>query len=601
MADQDNPLIPFLAAYGPQPDANNLFDEFVVAAAERTGCDPLSIEQPLVEEIEHELRSGKLRSVILTGTAGDGKTYSARRVLERLAPGQAWTNTQKVLEISLGSRCVKFIKDLSELSEKDKDAIHGEIAAALNGLGDTAFVVCVNDGHLLRFLRDRRPSADRQGTQRDLHHDIREMLREEQREDTLGHFLLVNMSRQSGEEIIDRIVEAVVEHGGWSDCTDCPIVDDEERPCPIRLNRAILREKGAGSMRARLQELVAMAAADGRHLSVRHLIMLVVNTLLGDGKSGNGLLTCTKARNRAAEWDYKLTNPFQNVFGENLNTKRQKNFECFRVMEGFGIGRETNNYFDEGLLDDRPGFIGHPNYGAALFDPIRQRYEQNPSEVSAEVRAALVQQRRRLFFTLPSGLERSGREDPWNLSVYKYGAIYSELVAASHRDPSLIPHQVLGPIILGLNRVMTGSMTTTDDCLWLTKPTGVYLGRSLPLLVEEVGQRGRRGAPIFRIESPRAPGLPPALCLLFKQARETSDTLASLLLPPSLVECLVRIANGALPASFAESCLSDVRRFQLAAEAALRETDDDLPPPKLIDTSSSELRAKSIDVMGGAI
>ena len=76
-----NPLVEFLASYGPQASSNNLYDEFVVNAAQKTGCEPLEIEQPLIGQVIKWLQEPSPKSIILTGTAGDGKTYTARRVM----------------------------------------------------------------------------------------------------------------------------------------------------------------------------------------------------------------------------------------------------------------------------------------------------------------------------------------------------------------------------------------------------------------------------------------------------------------------------------------------------------------------------------------
>src|SRR5690606_8196807 len=92
-----NPLVDFLASYGPQASSNNLYDEFVVEAAKRTGCAALQIDQPLTAELVAMLRSETPRCVILTGTAGDGKTYTARKVAEALTgEARVWSNTQKI-------------------------------------------------------------------------------------------------------------------------------------------------------------------------------------------------------------------------------------------------------------------------------------------------------------------------------------------------------------------------------------------------------------------------------------------------------------------------------------------------------------------------
>lgn len=43
-----------------------------------------------------------------------------------------------------------------------------------------------------------------------------------------------------------------------------------------------------------------------------------------------------------------------------------------------------------------------------------------------------------------------------------------------------------------------------------------------------------------------------------------------LILRPTLFECLMRVAAGALPASFSAECRQDIERFQLTAAAKIR-------------------------------
>lgn len=53
----NNPIVEFFGSYGPQPSSNNLYDEFVQQAAEKTGCKPIEIAQPLVGELAGCLQS----------------------------------------------------------------------------------------------------------------------------------------------------------------------------------------------------------------------------------------------------------------------------------------------------------------------------------------------------------------------------------------------------------------------------------------------------------------------------------------------------------------------------------------------------------------
>ena len=93
-------------------------------------------------------------SVILTGTAGDGKTYTARKLVEALAGSNAmWKNTQKIFDLLVPSRSnrrIRFIKDLSELNEHDKNEIYPSIRTSLLGEGHGS----------VRDLRKRRASAE---------------------------------------------------------------------------------------------------------------------------------------------------------------------------------------------------------------------------------------------------------------------------------------------------------------------------------------------------------------------------------------------------------------------------------------------------------
>ncbi|MBF4338848.1 hypothetical protein EAY42_27560, partial [Vibrio anguillarum] len=80
------------------------------------------------------------------------------------------------------------------------------------------------------------------------------------------------------------------------------------------------------------------------------LLLLGVNILLGDRLSGQVILTCRTAKNRAQKEDYRLTNPYANVFGTNLSERQRQQYQVFNILEAFGIGRETDNKFDNLLI-----------------------------------------------------------------------------------------------------------------------------------------------------------------------------------------------------------------------------------------------------------
>jgi hypothetical protein len=588
-----NPLVEFFGSYGPQPSSNNLYDEFVQTAAAKTGCRPIEIAQPLVEELAAELLSPAPRSIILTGTAGDGKTYTARKLLERLAgAGRSWDNTQKQFQITLpNGRPVVFIKDLSELNEADKTEIYPEVRAALLEGSGSLFVICVNDGHLLKFFRDREAEGGL------LHSRIATLLRDDLRETPGGAFQLINMSRQSHATILDSIVDALVDHSDWSACHGCPSLTEEAGRCPIWCNLDVLRQTGGASMRARLKDIVQMASADGQHLSIRQLILLCVNILLGDQKGqGKFLLTCQRARNRAAKGDYAATNPYANAFDDNLGPKERRQYGAFAVLAEFGIGFETNNFFDHGLLWGGGGLPEGAWYGDRIFAACRSAYQKDPVSTMAGFRAQMTDQRRRIFFSIDPqapDVTADARRDPWNLSVFQHGSGYARLVAALRAGQNA-PKDIRQALFRGLNRMMTGDLTSTDDRLWLTEPSGVYLGQNVPLLIAHAGRPGRE--PVQAICPPMSDnGRPPVLRL---QMQSQPGLAVDLTLRPTLFECLMRVAEGALPASFSAECRQDIERFQLSAAAAIRRARrPEQVVPEEIKLDGGALQQKPIEAM----
>lgn len=72
-----------------------------------------------------------------------------------------------------------------------------------------------------------------------------------------------------------------------------------------------------------------------------------------------------------------------------------------------------------------------------------------------------------------------------------------------------------------------------------------------------------------------------------------------LALRPTLVECLLRIADGALPASFSSESRREVERFQLRAAAAVRDALAGVPPiPKEVEMDDNGvLQEREIAIM----
>src|SRR5512138_2917845 len=84
----------FLRHYGPVPRNDNMYDETIQRSARKQGITPIDFEHPKQKEIEgcFNQTTADPVSVILTGTAGDGKTHLCRQVWKSLrGTHEAWS------------------------------------------------------------------------------------------------------------------------------------------------------------------------------------------------------------------------------------------------------------------------------------------------------------------------------------------------------------------------------------------------------------------------------------------------------------------------------------------------------------------------------
>lgn len=591
----NNALVEFLAAYGPTSDGNNMYDEFVVAAAAKAGVEPISIPETRSVEIVDLLRGSPGRSVVLTGTAGDGKTYTARKVLELMGGGA--DGLQEVTQFTDPStgRKIFFVKDLSEVGASEKATLIPRMIASFTAPDpQELFVLCVNDGHLLRSWEDHL-GGSAPGTA--ILSCFRELLRDDHEiPPTEYSFRLFNMSRTSHASTIDAIINQICNHPRWNDCgAGCASVDAGR--CPIQINRLILLREGDASMRSRLRALVEISAADERHLSIRQIIILVVNALLGDAKNvyANPLLNCARSAQRADEGEYGYTNPYSNVFGENHPPFRRAQNTAFSALNDFAIGFETNNYFDDVLMDAQFNGVDHPQYGSASYAGKRASYLENPAEHIGDLRKILTAQRRRLFFEWPEAPGDAREQSPWQLSVHSYGDHYLNVLLSEDKRDAEKFRKTRSRLVKGLNRALTGSLTETSDRLWLTQPSGVYKGADIPILV--TGPIGWKGQPYnLHLAPPAKPGRPPMLQLL--AAYPPVGVLAALPLTPTLFEYLMRVSDGALPMSFSNQCFQDVRNFQIRCVGRILDRDGKNGSDfKAVDTDGENLAERSIGAL----
>lgn len=573
----------FLRSYGPTPSNTNLFDEYVTGALGRAKVKPITLSSPLLEKIKARVVSGVPGSILIAGTAGDGKTYHCRSLWTFLGgASRDWSDHSTVKELKLpdGRRAV-FVKDLSELDDEQSDAALEILERSVLGGEDSAFVVvAANHGQILERLRDL-------GIRQSRVHPLRKPI-----QDAFllsGHLperlAIFDLSRTTHRNSLEEVLNAVAGHPEWGSCEKCPL-QAEGRVCPIVENRTrLLGASDGGRFARRLGDLVEVARLNGWHLPVRDMLALVSNMILGHKEAKEGLMACADVARIQDGQTTERGSLYGNVFGSNLPRRRAMDRPVFKALASFGIGDETTNGAD-GLLvygnDDAKltaafaRLVGNdPVYGATpAFMAAQQRYLEGDEVARLDNGASgflerLEAQRRRLYFTLPGD---EADYDFWGMTAFRFAGDYLEMTSAL-LDKKPVNETIRSRMVRGLNRVMSGLLIENNDLIFVASSGGFTQSKVSVLCDTQAPARriGGIGMAVKIDPQTERPMLDVAL------AKEAGSSV-TFNLTPVRFEFLCRVAEGALPGSFSNECLEDMLAFKaklLRKAEFIREQRDD--------------------------
>ncbi|WP_213194625.1 hypothetical protein [Desulfuromonas sp. AOP6] len=577
-----------------------MYDELIQTEIERHGIDPVIHLTPArLKEVQENFGSAEPCNVILTGTAGDGKTFHCRQIWTVFGGDpEHWNAGEKIVSLTLSAseKKLTIVKDLSELTQEEKNKMLANLAASVSGKNsENVYLVAANDGQLLASWRDWSESQGED--EHKIFKIVEDMLVEDRTRDDVLHLNLYNLSCLDASDHFQELIEQVVEHPQWSQCNGCDLLkSDGSTTCPIRINRERLRNGSKGSVfRKRLGELMKLARANRMHIPIRDLLLLGVNILLGDRQGGQILLTCRTAKNRAEKEDYRLTNPYANVFGMNLSDRQRQQYQVFNILEAFGIGRETDNkldnlliygsYSDSKLYTDLVSKDAY--YGAPAYEQYLRDYLEGARENIEEFMQVLSRQRQRLFFSLPA----ESTFDPWRLTVYQAAGQFLEFIEGLKNSGDT--SRTVELLVRGLNRTFCGMMIDDGTELYLASSGGDGRGRIASLLNYDLPTTRHKRDPYLNFKLGGDDATP---CMqIVDPAADVNSIVDSLTLQLTHFEYLVRVANGSLPASFSRQCNEDFLDFKLRL---IKRLDDLIGEEPFSDEIS--LQALTVDEHGRA-
>jgi hypothetical protein len=557
-----------------------MYDESIQRAARRNGVRPIVFDHPSHSRVlsifdpEHEPRS-----VILTGTAGDGKTHLCRNVWEKLTG-----DTGGLVDPLVHASCtyggkkihVHIIKDLSEWApqggatwEPAKEEILRRFCRSIfDPSPSEVFLVAANDGQLIeswrRLADDPYVSRARK---------VFETLLVEDKQDVPDvHLTFFNLSRGSSAALFDRTFDAFLNHEGWAECQKMDAGDQDffGANCPIRHNYELFQN---ALVRKRLRALLELCDFNGLHVPIRQILLLLANGVLGHPDVKDCLMRPNDIQALIQRGTVSKASLYNNIFGGNLPENRRDSITVFDYLDRFRIGHETTNRVDNILIfgdaDDK--FRAHfdllvrsdrfygadEQYRAAQLDYLEGADDEGKHKPFLQ---QLVSKRRGLFFVIPERLE--DELALWELTVFKYAGEYLSRLVAPLRAKRSIDQPIVGRLIRGLNRIFAGMLVTTDRELLLATSLSFSNAKISRLLEDRVSVRPRLHEKVEITFDGIVPKL--TVCL-------TEDITRSLDLHLVRYEFLSRVAEGALPSSFSRECYEDILAFKGQLLAALAE------------------------------
>lgn len=560
----------FLRSYGPTPNNLTMFDEYVTGALGRAKIQPISLSTPLLDSMVQHIESKAPGSLLIAGTAGDGKTYHCRALWTRIGGDpKVWGGKGNVKEHRLADgRLAVFIKDLTEFNGEESDLPLQRFENSVLGGDDSEVVIlAANHGQILDRLRDL---GKRQGRV----HPLRKPLQERflQAGPAPERLAVFDLSRTANRKMLDEVARAVAGHPEWDNCKHCSL-NLGGKTCPIDENRRrLLGESDGGQLKRRLGDLVEIARLNGLHLPIRDLLALCSNMVLGysDAKVvKENLMTCADVAKIQEGGDIGKASVYANAFGSNLPKRRASDRPVFKAMSSFGVGEETTNAVD-GLLvygkddsrlqTDFDRLVGcDPVYGAtAEFRAAQDAYLEGHEGArmdggSSEFLGMLEAQRRRLYFTLP---EAEAGYPRWSMTAFRFAGDYLDIIESLKAEKS-VSETVRGRIAKGFNRVMTGLLLENVDRIFIASSGGFTQSRVSVLCDHETPSR-RQGGIGMAIKLDEATGRPQ----LDVSLSPGPGNSVAFDLTPIRHEFLSRVADGALPASFSNECLEDLLAFK---------------------------------------
>ncbi|MBD2704942.1 hypothetical protein IC229_30200 [Spirosoma sp. BT702] len=577
--------IKFVRQYGPIPRNDSAFEEHINKASRRAGVMPIRFQHPLLTDVLSCFNlTEEVRSVVLTGHAGDGKTNLCHRVWQGLGgdPALSDSSAPYIRHQLPNGLMLHVIRDLSAWVpsqgsewEPEKVDLLTRFSESIHSQNPTEyFLIAGNDGQLIETWKRLPENLAIQKT-RLLFEDL--LVEDRQQSDGV-QLSFFNLSRSSSAVLFDSCITAFLSHPGWQLCfnegNDTRIEYNEYSPIYINYKR--LQDS---LLQSRLRKLFELCDYNDIHIPIREILALLANAILGHPKVTDRLMLPTDVRTIIHDRLVPQASIYDNIFGINLTDSRRDSIGVFSALSRFRIGEETSNRIDNLLIYGNTDETLTPYFTKYLAnDPIYGASEAYLREQSIYIEGVddddrskgflpmLASQRRALFFKIAE--EEVLELKLWHLTVFSYAGEYLEKVIKPLKTKKVpVERDIVGRLVRGINRVFVGMLVNSDRELFLGSSLHASGARVCRVFEDNISVRPKNGQSVKVDWYNNRPILNVSL---------SNNHLESLTLNLVRYEFLSRVAEGALPSSFSKECYEDVMSFKskLLKRLTLRRQED---------------------------
>jgi hypothetical protein len=571
--------IRLLYGYSPVMENAAMTAEHIGRLKKRTGIEPIIFPHPGKERVLQAIlpQSGLPKNVIITGTAGAGKTslcFELHRELAKQEPNGEAGIESIPLETIEGTKTLTFIYDITAWRELAGDRLQPKQVETLTTFaksvfeeGDDFFVIGVNDGQLHEVFgylpKDAPPILTK------LKNEIAR-LHVAGIEDS-HRLRLVNLSTISSRLLVERCLDAILQRKEWN-CfeteSDNPLFSPKSS---LYRNFKLLQTE---TVRSRIITLAEIADGAGYHLPIRGILCLLVNALLGNPAARDGVLRPQQnGMAKILEQSPHEAALHRTLFGEHLGPVTRGKREIYRFLSMLQIGAETTNDLDEllifGLFDPQL----QQTYSEIVEpDPYDQRNPELPALAREYVRGELNQddtakllrelaaERRRLFLTCTD--ETITKYHLWHTSVFHHAGDFIQKLLRPLQQSKEVPHWLTQRLVAGLNRAWTGLLLSPKpDELYLCTGLDVTTAAVSDILSAQIDITGNASC---GVEIQLGPKTQQPELLIRRETRNFSFRLTL-----ARFEFLCRVAEGTMPNSFSRESSEDFAMLKQRCIAAI--------------------------------